>query len=571
MFVLCPHCHFLVGMDPRTGGPPAACPKCGGSVVQPIAAPTPDTPALDPFVEAALPSVAPTLPAEQMVEDVAAEAKPAKASVPPAPAARGSEAAEPRKAPAIVVSDSSAAGTASSTAPETGDANTAVPPAPAVVASIEPTAAKATTTRPSPDEMIAAFATRPARKPRAPRTRAKKVVTPPSGAADGAASPPSEIDAPAQPAQAPSAAASLGARLRALFTRTPRQPGAGKTAASGDASTPASAPAPDASPAATDAVPATPALSIRHRGRRLAAKAPVGAGPTSVPTQSAAAMGEPAAAAIAAQLQAEPSSAAATTPAESSVQPPVAPAPGADADPPHRDAGPAAVAPSPGSDIPARDEPEPDRDRPSAVDPTDAAVEHTGPAITPSAAAPMPAAQVEPVTAPARPAPSFATTHATASRARRDYRAVAVAVALSGVLGLQLLLAQRASLAADAGWRPTVAALCALLQCELPPWREPAAFTMLSRHVRPHPEAPGTLLIDASFRNDARWPQPWPRLELILSDVDGRTVGARTFEVRDYLGTMPSQPELAPGQSASLSLAVVEPAPDIVAFTFDFR
>ena len=53
--------------------------------------------------------------------------------------------------------------------------------------------------------------------------------------------------------------------------------------------------------------------------------------------------------------------------------------------------------------------------------------------------------------------------------------------------------------------------------------------------------------------------------------MEGRTVGARTFEVRDYLGTAPAQPELAPGQSASLSLAVVEPAPDIVAFTFDFR
>ena len=49
MFVLCPHCHFLVGMDPRTGGPPAACPKCGGTVVEPVAAKTPDAPALDPF------------------------------------------------------------------------------------------------------------------------------------------------------------------------------------------------------------------------------------------------------------------------------------------------------------------------------------------------------------------------------------------------------------------------------------------------------------------------------------------------------------------------------------------
>ena len=104
-----------------------------------------------------------------------------------------------------------------------------------------------------------------------------------------------------------------------------------------------------------------------------------------------------------------------------------------------------------------------------------------------------------------------------------------------------------------------------------PPWHEPAAFTMLSRDVRPHPATPGTLLINASFRNDARWSQPWPRLLLTLSDLDGRMVGARSFAADEYLGAAPTQSELAPGQTAAVTLSVVEPAPNIVAFTFDFR
>ena len=586
MFVLCPHCHFLVGMDPRTGGPPAACPKCGGSVVQPIAPPTPDAPALDPFVEAALPSVAPTLPAADPVVDAIPEAKPAKASTPARPAARGSEATEarePREASPIVAPPSSAAATTPATTPNTPSETAPAPaddghavPAPAVVASGEPTAGTTTTTRPSPDEMIAAFATRPARKPRAPRTRTKKSAAPPSGLPEAAAGPPPESVAPSPPAQAPSAAAGLGARLRALFVRAPRQPGAGNAVASDGTSTPTSTPAStsDASPVAD---PATPALSIRHRGRRLAAKpvssVPTMAGPTPGSMQAPAAIDEPAPDVVAARVAAAPSSAPAS--AASSGSPPAAAAQDVDSDPMlRRDAGPASIAHSPGADVRVRDEPGPDDEPPSAADATGAPVapgQVEAPAMPPVAVAPMAAAQVEPATAPLRPAPSFATARATAGRTRRDYRAIAVVVALSSLLGLQLLLAQRAALAADPGWRPTVAALCTLLQCELPPWREPAAFTMLSRHVRPHPDAPGTLLIDASFRNDARWPQPWPRLELILSDIDGRTVGARTFEVRDYLGTAPAQPELAPGQSASLSLAVVEPAPDIVAFTFDFR
>ena len=169
-------------------------------------------------------------------------------------------------------------------------------------------------------------------------------------------------------------------------------------------------------------------------------------------------------------------------------------------------------------------------------------------------------------------APSFTRPRVRASAVSRiGWRSLVAAGGLSLLLVLQLLLAQRDTLAASPRWRPTIAAMCATLRCSLPPWREPAAFTMLSRDVRPHPGATGTLLINASFRNDARWPQPWPRLLLTLSDLDGRMVGARSFGADDYLGAAPTQSELAPGQTAAVTLSVVEPAPNIVAFTFDFR
>jgi len=117
-----------------------------------------------------------------------------------------------------------------------------------------------------------------------------------------------------------------------------------------------------------------------------------------------------------------------------------------------------------------------------------------------------------------------------------------------------------------------MSALCAVLQCALPAWRDPEAFTMLSRDVRPHPSAAGTLQIDASFRNDARWAQAWPRLVVSLSDIDGRVLGTRAFTAREYLGEVSAtQTTLGPGQTAAISLAVVEPAPGVVAFSFEFR
>ena len=207
--------------------------------------------------------------------------------------------------------------------------------------------------------------------------------------------------------------------------------------------------------------------------------------------------------------------------------------------------------------------------------------------IAPDIPAVAPRVEKPAVTKPAKPpttvsprrtraaahAPSFLRNEARAAHSAlpASWPRIAILAALALLLALQLLLAQRDVLARDARWRPAVDLACRALRCTLPPWRDPAAFTMLARDVRPHPTAPGTLQIAASFRNDARWAQAWPRLVLTLSDVDGRVVGARAFTAREYLGAPPTQNTLAPGQTAAISLSVVEPAPGVVSFGFEFR
>jgi hypothetical protein len=166
-----------------------------------------------------------------------------------------------------------------------------------------------------------------------------------------------------------------------------------------------------------------------------------------------------------------------------------------------------------------------------------------------------------------RRAPSFARRHnRTSSRRWPLYVASAV---LTLVLALQLVLAQRGTLAADPRWRPAVDRLCGVLGCNVPAWREPSAFTMLDRSVHPKPGTPGVLTARASFRNDARWPQPWPTLVLTLSGIDGEPLGARAFAPAEYAGG--ARAPLAPGQAASVQLDVVEPGAGVVAFAFDFR
>lgn len=142
---------------------------------------------------------------------------------------------------------------------------------------------------------------------------------------------------------------------------------------------------------------------------------------------------------------------------------------------------------------------------------------------------------------------------------------------LVALLLLQIAVADRARLAADAGTRPWIAGLCSVLRCSLPAWREPAAFSMLSRDVRPVPGQAGALQVQASIRNDARWAQAWPSLRLSLSDADGRVIGTNVFAPADYLdrATDPAA-TLEPGQSAQIAFRVREPAASTVAFTFEF-
>lgn len=150
------------------------------------------------------------------------------------------------------------------------------------------------------------------------------------------------------------------------------------------------------------------------------------------------------------------------------------------------------------------------------------------------------------------------------------WQGVSVAVLLLA-LGVQILIADRARLASDAGWRPIVVNVCNLAGCDVPPWREPQAFVMLDRDVRPLPGAPGVLQARATFRNDARWAQPWPVLLLTLKDADGRSLGARAIAPADYLRGGTANRELAPGQSAQVAVRIREPSASVVAFSFDFR
>ena len=166
-----------------------------------------------------------------------------------------------------------------------------------------------------------------------------------------------------------------------------------------------------------------------------------------------------------------------------------------------------------------------------------------------------------------RPAPSFAGRPSARPVAGKAIW-LACGVLLASLLVLTLL-AGREGLAADARTRPLAEHGCRLLGCTLPDWRDPAAFRMLAHDVRAHPRNADALLVQGGFRNDAPWPQAWPRLVLTLSDAAGRPLAQRAFDADEYLPPG-HPPRIGAGQTASVVLAVREPAREAVAFQFSF-
>jgi hypothetical protein len=247
------------------------------------------------------------------------------------------------------------------------------------------------------------------------------------------------------------------------------------------------------------------------------------------------------------------------TPATALAEPAQPAEPDVEPGPSEAEAAPAADLPAPAVEAPAESDA-------ASISDTDVAspVAPTAEPVTDWRAAALPIA--------APHAPTFARPRATVRAPRAPvWQWIALCV-LALLLVMQILLADRARLATDARWRPLLATLCGALRCELPVWHEPSAFVMLDRDVRPASDQPGVLRIQASFRNDARWSQAWPYLQLSLSDADGRVIGSRVFAPEEYLGHAPPAGEtLAPGQSGRIDFRVREPAAGTSAFTFDFH
>ncbi len=139
------------------------------------------------------------------------------------------------------------------------------------------------------------------------------------------------------------------------------------------------------------------------------------------------------------------------------------------------------------------------------------------------------------------------------------------------MLAAQFAYFNRHDLAQYAELRPALEEMCQYAGCDIPHQRDITKITLLNRELRSHPVVANALLVTATLVNNASFHQPYPMLQLNLSDFSGRTVAMRHFLPAEYMGNMMDiQSGMPPGQLIEVSLELADPGKAAVGFEFNF-
>lgn len=163
---------------------------------------------------------------------------------------------------------------------------------------------------------------------------------------------------------------------------------------------------------------------------------------------------------------------------------------------------------------------------------------------------------------------------AAAARPRSIWSAVGWTATVAGLMVLlvgQILFFMPDELVRYPALRPAVMKLCGALGCRVSLPRELDKLRIRGRSVGPDPQDEGVLLIRVTFANMADHPQPYPVLQVQLSDVHGQLVAMRRFRPKEYLAEpVDATSPMPPDMPTRVRLRVVKPQTEVTNFEFEF-
>ncbi len=139
-------------------------------------------------------------------------------------------------------------------------------------------------------------------------------------------------------------------------------------------------------------------------------------------------------------------------------------------------------------------------------------------------------------------------------------------------LGAQFLWQHIDRLLLDERFRPLTAPLCQTVTCPEVTQFDINQFRTEELIVNAHPQIENALQIDFIFRNNAEYPQAFPRVELNFTDINRRLLANRLFEPEEYLDPELQQFDLLPaGASVQIKLEIADPGPAAINYTLALR
>jgi predicted Zn finger-like uncharacterized protein len=103
------------------------------------------------------------------------------------------------------------------------------------------------------------------------------------------------------------------------------------------------------------------------------------------------------------------------------------------------------------------------------------------------------------------------------------------------------------------------------------PWRDLSKIQLVSRDMQNRPSQPGTLLLSLTMVNRAQLRQPYPALEVILLDQEGKPLARRIFQAAEYLPPgADTAAGMVPEAYLPVNLKLLDPGQKAVGFEINF-
>jgi predicted Zn finger-like uncharacterized protein len=145
---------------------------------------------------------------------------------------------------------------------------------------------------------------------------------------------------------------------------------------------------------------------------------------------------------------------------------------------------------------------------------------------------------------------------------------------LSATLCLEYIWFNRDQFSQITEFQTAITNICDQFECKNIALRDSSNLELVTRNVYSHPNEKNALIVDVTMKNNAKFAQPFPVLQIDFSDIRGDTVAARRFLPSDYLSieeTQTKQPLLLqPNTSASITLEILDPGKQAMTYEFNF-